>query len=248
VGRRQPRLPQIEFLHLVSQGIARDTQQAGGLRLIAISFLERAHQQAALVVLERHSVGQRRHRGGRSRSGDSPRPFLGFSQRYKDRKERNTWQGLSQIAVAPQAAHEKGMCYSLPVMPFSKDQEEKITQALGTKITNPCPSCNLHQRQLLPDLVLFPLYSGPAESVVNFFANIARAKERAQEKMPPQLVNALKLQPPTPPSAPFLPTSTALPSVVVICGNCGFTEFYNVHALGVTDVLGIYSKVVPHGK
>ena len=58
-------LPQIEFLHLIAQGIARHTQQAGGLRLVAIGLLQRAHQQASLVIFERKTIGRNLRPHGR---------------------------------------------------------------------------------------------------------------------------------------------------------------------------------------
>ena len=95
-------------------------------------------------------------------------------------------------------------------------------------------------RQLLPDLVLFPLSSGPPAPILKALNALSSSLRQSP--------NAMAMPPSAPLSAPFTPTSTALPSVVVICGNCGYTEFYNVHTLGIADVLGIYSKVVPHGR
>jgi hypothetical protein len=39
------------------------------------------------------------------------------------------------------------------------------------------------------------------------------------------------------PSAPYRP-ETLLPSIITICGNCGNTQFFNVHPLGLAKLLG----------
>jgi hypothetical protein len=38
-----------------------------------------------------------------------------------------------------------------------------------------------------------------------------------------------------------------MPCIAVVCGNCGYTEFYNVHALGVASLLGVPNPGVPIG-
>jgi predicted RNA-binding Zn-ribbon protein involved in translation (DUF1610 family) len=36
----------------------------------------------------------------------------------------------------------------------------------------------------------------------------------------------------------FLKPDILLPSIAIVCINCGFTGLYNIHALGVAEILG----------
>jgi|SRR5579862_5249923 len=128
-------------------------------------------------------------------------------------------------------------------MPFTPEQDQAIGKALGEKVKSPCPSCGQFRRSYLPDLVLFPLYAGPPPAVLRLFNTIAERKKATNVGEMMQNLG----QRSQPHSVPYKPTATAVPSIVVVCGNCGFMEFYNVHALGVANALGIFSSVVPHG-
>ena len=48
-------------------------------------------------------------------------------------------------------------------MPFTKEQQNAVTAKLTSKIKLPCPSCGVHARQLVPDIVLFALHVLPAQ-------------------------------------------------------------------------------------
>src|ERR1700693_3364021 len=101
---------------------------------------------------------------------------------------------------------------------FTSEQMAAITAALGPKIIQPCPSCGQTQkRQVIGELFLFTSYLKPTPTI----------------PPPPSLVGA-----PMPIGVPIFvppppPTPWTLPCVTTICNNCGFTEFYNVHKLGV---------------
>jgi len=111
-------------------------------------------------------------------------------------------------------------------MSFSQSQEQAVIKALTDKLAKNCPACDKAQRQLMPDLMLFQLQPSAPKGTY---------------RMLPGGISQLTMPPPgTVPVA-------ALPSVVVICGNCGFTEFYNVHRLGVSAALDIPDPGVPIG-
>jgi len=100
-------------------------------------------------------------------------------------------------------------------MAFTSEQQQKITDKLGVKIAQPCPGCGQNMRRLIPELVSLTTSPTPVQIPLN-------ALYWGRGKMPPP---------------PFQPSF--LPCIVVLCMNCGFTELYNVHILGVADVLGI---------
>jgi hypothetical protein len=103
-------------------------------------------------------------------------------------------------------------------MSFSQQQEQTVIKALGEKLANNCPACDKAQRELMPDLMLFLLQSTPPRGTIH-----TGARTTTITMPPPGTVSM----------------SPSLPCVVVICGNCGFTEFYNVHRLGVAAALGV---------
>lgn len=111
-------------------------------------------------------------------------------------------------------------------MPFNQNQEAVIIKALGDKITQPCPACDRIMRQLIPDLYLFQLHTTIQKPIF-------RTTPGGQKSVI------------MPPPGTITSGINALPSVVVVCGNCGFTEFYNVHRLGVAGVLGLPDPGVP---
>lgn len=149
-------------------------------------------------------------------------------------------------------------------MPFSPLQVEKITAALNSKIKKPCPECEQSgMRRLLSDVVLFSFYSvpyipastpSPPTSVWQMGKTPPPPYPTSnQPNMGGSTAGAL-LSPPyrrmTEPPLPLLPTNQALPCIVLVCGNCGFTEFYNIHVLGVAGVLGFSTTdqgTVAHG-
>jgi hypothetical protein len=109
-------------------------------------------------------------------------------------------------------------------MPFSPEQQFKVIETLGQKLRTNCPGCDQRRRQLMPDLVLFQIHQQPATLQGLAWGN--------RSTMPP-------------PGSYFV--SPTLPCVVVICENCGFTEFYNVHRLGIAGVLNVPDPGVPLG-
>ena len=113
-------------------------------------------------------------------------------------------------------------------MSFSQDQEQAVIKALGEKLAKNCPACDKAQRQLMPDLIIFTLQSSPPRGTVR----VGPGGRTTTITMPhPGTVSM----------------SPSLPCIVVICGNCGFTEFYNVHRLGVAAALNVPDPGVPIG-
>jgi hypothetical protein len=109
-------------------------------------------------------------------------------------------------------------------MAFTKAQEDQVVLALAQKIHRPCPSCNTDQRRIVTNLYVFNLYKArdtPALSTIGFLTDAFRAHNEEMQ------------------------LADALPCVVVTCMNCGLTEFYNAHVLGVAAVLGIPPPGVP---
>src|ERR1039457_2555313 len=117
-------------------------------------------------------------------------------------------------------------------MPFTLAQQKEILAALVTKAKQACVGCGEHHRQLQPDLFLFS--SRPTLPTV---------------LTPPPSTAWDAFQPPPkwPMPPPGWAAPSALPCIAVICMNCGFTEFYNVHVLGVAAILGIPGPGVPLG-
>ena len=110
-------------------------------------------------------------------------------------------------------------------MPFTPEQAAAIVAALDSKITQPCGGCGKFQRRFLPDLLLF---SFQPQTPSLYGSNPYRVRSAAE------LYGKRDMPPPGTSDPP-----SALPCIAVVCTNCGHTEFYNVHALGVAQVLGI---------
>src|SRR5579871_596830 len=123
-------------------------------------------------------------------------------------------------------------------MAFLSYQLERVKSALSSKLSTACPGCNLPgRRQVMPDLFLFVSHtpypppppnpykvpSPPPGSPASILGRLRR--------IPPGLANPTM----PPPGA----TPSTMPCVVTVCTNCGFTEFYNVHVLGVASDLGV---------
>ena len=106
-------------------------------------------------------------------------------------------------------------------MPFTQQQQTAIIRALDAKLSTGCPGCSLRMREAMPNLALFPVFTMPP---------------------PPRFGGLAGLGSPS--SLTFTPPPKqegTMPCVVVVCRNCGFTEFYNVHILGLGQSLGLPS-------
>ena len=135
-------------------------------------------------------------------------------------------------------------------MPFTTDQQERITAALRDKLKGPCPSCGQFMRQFFPELMVFFIaVTPPRHSAPNFFAKVGADTIKKPTSLRDLFSNTYpdntKKQSLDPP-APGTPTA-AVPCIITTCMNCGFTEFYNVHVLGIADALGIPPGGGPFG-
>ena len=120
-------------------------------------------------------------------------------------------------------------------MPFNTDQLAIIATALGGKVKMPCPSCSQpNKRQLMPDMLLLSFRPDP--------------NPIAQWGTPSWVGPASgRMNVPMMPGIPTGPVQFALPCVVTVCMNCGYTEMYNVHVLGIGKELGVPDPGVPLG-
>jgi len=124
-------------------------------------------------------------------------------------------------------------------MPFDSTQQAAVIKVLGEKITQPCPACNLFRRQLMPEMYVFPAFApvkNPLDAYSDYAGTLRSLAEFPTKKMPPPGY-----------ARPSEHAPPAMPCVSVICTNCGFTEFYNIHILGVADALKIPKPGVPLG-
>jgi len=118
-------------------------------------------------------------------------------------------------------------------MGFSNVQVDAILKAFTEKIKQPCPACaELNRRQLVGDVFMIPGGYQPVHPM-----GIARAAAiMSGTSIPPtQIVNMI----PEP--------SITIPALCLTCTNCGFTEFYNIHVLGLANVLNIPTAGNPLG-
>src|SRR5216683_6648483 len=132
-------------------------------------------------------------------------------------------------------------------MAFTEEQQQHVIRALDAKITQPCPSCGQKNRQLIPELLMLPL-----QPPLPTLATIPRPWLSNESIMPPPRfpqgqVPKIPTPPPSgyvrmppPPPPPPLNIPVVLPCVVVVCLNCGNTDLYNVHVLGVAELLGVH--------
>jgi hypothetical protein len=95
-------------------------------------------------------------------------------------------------------------------------------------------------RQFLQDV--YPLTAiTPATPVSTPYGRYRSASERLTDFHQPSIWELARASN-TPVSEPV-----ALPCIATVCMNCGFTEFYNVHVLGLAEVLGIPKAGSPIG-
>jgi hypothetical protein len=103
-------------------------------------------------------------------------------------------------------------------MAFTPQQVGQILRVLGLKVTQPCPSCaQIQKRQIVSELFLLTAIRTPATAPVTALSTLAAMG--------------------APTNIPAAPQS--LPCISTICTNCGFTELYNVHVLGLAAALGV---------
>lgn len=116
-------------------------------------------------------------------------------------------------------------------MSFTPQQQQQVIAVLDAKVRGPCPYCGVRNRQLQPDLVLFQAQELVAISIpVPHYQSIPTFFGYA----PPN--SSIQLMP-----------RGVYPCIAVICLNCGRMEFYNVHVLGVGQILGVPAAGEPIG-
>jgi len=115
-------------------------------------------------------------------------------------------------------------------MAFTEKQEKDVVEKLNAKVTMPCAGCGrTGTRKVVTELFGLQLSTlSPA-----IMSGLASAMMSG------------KMNPAIPPVQPFSIPAT-LPCIVLLCMNCGLTGLYNVHVLGVAEILGIPSGVT-HG-
>lgn len=105
-------------------------------------------------------------------------------------------------------------------MPFTQDQRNAVVRTLDQKIKTSCPGCGERMREAMPNLALFPVFTVPGPSTLAGLAAYQGIGGSPTFTPPPK-------------------QEGTMPCVVVVCRNCGFTEFYNIHILGLSLILGI---------
>jgi hypothetical protein len=125
-------------------------------------------------------------------------------------------------------------------MAFTQSQKDAVGTALVNKVKNPCPSCGKSMRQFLQDLYMFAS-AAPPQPVMNrqYYSGVAGQSPGPGQLTPAWGSNSNAYWPD--------PEPAALPCICVVCMNCGFTEFYNVHVLGLAETLGLPKAGVPIG-
>ena len=106
-------------------------------------------------------------------------------------------------------------------MPLSGLQTERISEAVGQKITKPCPLCGERAWAWGPDLLI--LQSQMYETAQLGLADILSL---SRQQSP--------LAAGTPLAMPARPA--AYPVLLLMCNHCGNTALLNVYALGIADI------------
>ena len=168
--------------------------------------------------------------------------WIRLAKRWRSKKRYHAFCSVapSTILRAAAAAYigshgSPGSGGMLSSMPFDEAQKQKIVSALGAKIKNPCPTCGLHQRQFFPELMVFSLAVSPPprRSVLSVpIPPLGVPHPNRTTLTVGDLMASIGSNAPA-------PGAVALPCILVTCMNCGFTEFYNVHVLGIAEGLGV---------
>lgn len=118
-------------------------------------------------------------------------------------------------------------------MSFTQTQMNEVSRVLGAKIVRPCPSCGLNgTRKVVNGLVLTPTFAAPSPG---YLAAMLALGGKAKHTSPTeQLLSGYK------PVPQLSRTETGmLPCVSTVCDNCGHTEMYSVHTLGLASILNV---------
>jgi hypothetical protein len=110
-------------------------------------------------------------------------------------------------------------------MPFTPEQQTQVAKALAAKIKLACASCGENKRQLVPDLFMMVMTPSPLQ-----LTHSGSAIQMSSNRMALTEAN---------------PMPAMLPCIVVICFNCGRTETYNAHILGLASDLNLPAPGVP---
>lgn len=105
-------------------------------------------------------------------------------------------------------------------MPFTPDQFQAIYMVLSARVIQVCPSCGqAHKREIQQELFLIPGQTRPS-------------LDPARTYSPPGQQTVAGVSRP-------LTANYVVPCVMATCTNCGLTELYNVHTLGIAAILGV---------
>jgi len=105
-------------------------------------------------------------------------------------------------------------------MPFTPEQFQAIYQALSAKVIQACPSCGqAHKREIQQELFLIPGQTRPP--------------------LDPSRTYSVPSQQIAVGTSTIFTASYVVPCVMSTCTNCGMTELYNVHTLGIAAIVGV---------
>ncbi len=116
-------------------------------------------------------------------------------------------------------------------VPLSPQQNQRISIAVGQKVSHPCPLCGVKAWGWGADLIVLQTQRFDTAAEPLGFGSLATALGQPPSP-PPSILSQLAVlrslapvQPP--PWYPLLP---------VVCNNCGNTVLLNVYILGIADI------------
>lgn len=111
-------------------------------------------------------------------------------------------------------------------MPLSPLQSQRISEAVGQKVKNPCPLCGQRDWGWGPDLVV--LQAQRYSTAPDLTVGLAAIWRAGGQPSPLDRLKEMGILPPDPPPA--------YPTLPVMCNTCGNTVLLNVYMLGIADI------------
>ncbi len=116
-------------------------------------------------------------------------------------------------------------------LPLSPEQSQRISAAVGQKVTGRCPLCGQSAWGWLPDLVVLQTQHHETAPELGTLARLASSPPSSESsglssfsRLTEQLAGRRT------------PAPASYPMLLVMCKNCGNTMMLNVYTLGIADI------------
>lgn len=123
-------------------------------------------------------------------------------------------------------------------MPLTAEQTKKISEAVGRKVTKPCPLCGETAWGWLPDLVVLQGQRYETEQPTGFkgLSTLFNLPTPTSAHDPADQVASSTIASLAAIIASREPPPAAYPTLPIMCNNCGNTMLLNVYTLGIADI------------